>query len=267
MSHVQSALAFLDLRRSFNQTRAPCLRMKTTALALAVLAFSALPVTAAVTTYQVTQTYNQVVYDVSHPDWDTVFTGTFRFDDVTRTVTGLAGRLSQAMDGAPVPGAANWIDLTHQLSVLADGSDGLVVSVFRENSTDVFAGGGFASSGRMGPVYTYGNQNAFVSIYVPLADPTAALAPGQIDKLAYGDCTPAALMPRNGSGTICMAGWVAYDANGNPGPGGTMRGTWPITQSIVAMPVPEPESYALMLVGLTLTALAARRRKTLSAIA
>lgn len=218
---------------------------------------------AAVTTYNVTQVYNQVVYDVSNPTWDTVFVGTFDFDDATATVSNLQGRLSQAMDGAPDPNGSNWIDLTHQLSVVADGSDGLVVSVFKEDSTDVFSGGGFASTGKHGPVYTFGNQNAFASIYVPLADLTAALTITQTDKLAYTDCTPAALMPRNGSGTICMAGWTAFstDTDGNlvRSAGGTMKGTWPITQTITAA-VPEPETYALMLAGLALVGFAARRR-------
>ena len=30
--------------------------------------------------YNVTQTYNQVVYDASHPTWDTMFEGSFTFD-------------------------------------------------------------------------------------------------------------------------------------------------------------------------------------------
>lgn len=213
---------------------------------------------AGVTPYQITQRYNQVVYDASNPAWDTYFIGSFSFDDVTHTVSGLSGRLSQAMTGN-----ADRVDLTHPLSVVADGSDGLVVTVFKENSTDVFAGGGFASSGTMGPVYTYGNFNAFASIYVPLPDPTAALSQAQIDKLAYGDCTPGGLMPLSlppDQRTVCMAGWVAYK-NGVPGPGGTMKGTWPIEQTITAAaPVPEPETYALMLAGLALVGTLTRRR-------
>ncbi len=223
---------------------------------------------ATVTTYDITQTYNQVVYNTSHPDWDTVFTGTFSFDDVTKTVSNLTGKLSQAMDGAPIPGASNWIELTYQLSAVADGTDGLLVSVFKNNSVDTFlatngpfSGGTFGSNGKMGAVYTNGTQNAFASIYVPLLDPTAALTQTQIDKLAYGDCTAAALMPRNGSGTKCMAGWVAFDSLGDRIPGGTMQGTLPISQTITAA-VPEPETYAMMMAGLGMVGFMARRRRT-----
>lgn len=200
-------------------------------------------------TYSVTQMYNQVVYDVSHPTWDTYFNGTFDFDEHTGAVSNLQGQLSQAMDGN-----TTWVTLANQLSVVADGMDGLIVTVFKENTTNVFSGGGFASTGMHGPVYTYGNQNAFASIYIPLADPTASLTAAQLGKLAYGDCTHAALMPRTGSGTICMAGWLT--ASG--GAGGTMMGTSPITQSIAA--VPEPETYGMLLAGLGLVGFAARRR-------
>lgn len=228
------------------------------------------PAQATVTKYNVTQTYNQVVYDLSKPAQDTVFTGTFSFDDVGKIVTGLTGKLSQAMDGAPIPGASNWIDLTFQLSSVADGTDGLLVSVFKNNSVDTFlpsatlpyTGGTFGGNGKTGPyAITNGQMNAFASIYVPLFDPTAALTLAQVDKLAYGDCTVPALMPRNGSGTKCMAGWVAFDAIGNRVPGGTMQGTFPITQTITAA-VPEPETYAMMMAGLGMIGFMARRRRT-----
>jgi len=220
------------------------------AAAVAVAALSGAQAHAAVTTYNIIQVYNQVVYDVSHPDWDTIFNGTFDFDSDTQTVSNLTGSLSQAMDGN-----TTWVPLNYQLSSVADGMDGLVVTVFKENTINVFAGGGFASTGMMGAVYTYGNYNAFASVYVPLGDLTAALTPTQTGKLAYGDCTSAGLMPRTGSGTICMAGWLKADGTA----GGTMRGTAPITQTIAA--VPEPESYAMFMAGLGLIGFIARRRK------
>lgn len=248
--------------------------MKISILAAGAVAFlvAAQTAHAGITTYNVTQTFNQVVYDLSHPDWDTVFSGSFSFDDATGTVSGLTGKLSQAMDGAPVPGASNWVGLTHQLSAIAVDSDnngsfdGLVVSVFKNNSTDTFLstngpflGGTFGTNRKMGPVKTNGTQNAFASVYINLADPTAALNQAQLNYIGYGDCTPAALMPRNGSGATCMAGWNAYDAGGALIPGGTMKGALPNSQTITAA-VPEPQTYAMLLAGIGLVGLIARRR-------
>lgn len=231
---------------------------------------------AAVTTYDVTQTYNQVVYNTSHPDWDTWFYGSFTYDSDTQTVSNLSGKINQAMDGGP--GDSAWVYLNNQLSSIAvdtngdSVNDGLVVSVFKNNDTNVFDpthpsytlppffGGTFGSNGKMGAVYTAGTENAFVSIFVNLADPTAALSQPQLNYIAYGDCTPAALMPRTGSGNKCMAGWNAYDASGNLIAGGTMQGTLPNTQTITAA-VPEPEAYAMLLAGLALVGFMARRRR------
>ena len=209
-------------------------------------------------TYNVTQTFNQVVYDVSHPEWDTIFTGTFDYNEHTQTVSNLMGSLTQAMTGNAVSR-----QLTHQLSSVYDATlGGLLVTSFLQNSTDVFSGGGFASTGLMGPVYTYGNQNAYATIFVNTSDLTAALTQAQINKLAYGDCTPGSLMSL--SQNICMAGWVKVTTGtlGEEilGAGGTMRGTYPITQSITAA-VPEPETYAMMLAGLGLVGFMARGRK------
>jgi hypothetical protein len=226
---------------------------------------------ATVTTYDVTQTFNQVVYNTTNPDWDTWFYGSFSYDDVTHTVSGLMGKINQAMDGAPGSASSAWVYLTNQLSSIAVDTngdsinDGLVVSVFKENTTNVFKDGiygtgGFGPNGAMGPVTTYGNQNAFVSVFVNLADPTAGLTTSQLDYIAYGDCTPAALMPRTGSGTKCMAGWNGYDASGNLIPGGTMKGTLPNMQTITAA-VPEPETYAMMMAGLSLVGFMSRRRR------
>ena len=203
--------------------------------------------------YNVTQTYNQVVYDASHPTWDTMFEGSFTFDPHAAPadrVTGLTGSLSQAMTGNTA-----FRSLSFQLSSVYDASlGGLLVSVFHQNTTDVFQGGGFATGG----MKEYGNQNAYVTIFVNTTDPTAPLTPGQIDKLVYGDCTTGSLMGMGMGAKTCMTGWVNH-AKANLA-GGTMMGTYPIAQTITVA-VPEPETYALMLAGLGLTGAIARRRK------
>lgn len=202
---------------------------------------------AAVTTYNVVETFNQVVYDSSNPTWDTIFTGSFSFDDATQTVANLQGTLTQAMSGNTTSRL-----LSYQLSSVYDASlGGLTVTTFFQDSTDVFAGGGFAPGGKS----TYGNQNAYATIFVNTVDPTAALSEAQVDKLAYADCTTGGLM----KGTVCMTGWVNRSATNLAG--GTMKGTYPITQLITAAPVPEPSSAAMALAGLALTGLAVYRQR------
>ncbi|WP_226496246.1 PEP-CTERM sorting domain-containing protein [Ferribacterium limneticum] len=204
---------------------------------------------ATVTTYNVTERFNQVVYN-SAPDRDTYFTGTFDFDSATQTVSNLQGLLSQAMTNAdPALQATRY--LSHQLSSVYDAAlGGLLVSSFYQNTTDVFQGGGFATGG----MRQFGNQNAYVTIFVNLLDPEATLTPAQNYKLAYGDCTTGSLM--GGMGT-CMTGWLS--ATGTTG--GTMRGVDQITQTITAA-VPEPETYAMFMAGLGLIGFIARRRRT-----
>lgn len=204
---------------------------------------------ATVTTYNVTERFNQVVYN-STPDRDTYFTGTFDFDSATQTVSNLQGLLTQAMTNAdPALQATRY--LSHQLSSIYDAAlGGLLVSSFYQNTTDVFQDGGFATGGRR----QFGNQNAYVTIFVNLLDPEAALTPAQNYELAYGDCTTGSLM---GSMGTCMTGWLTSTG----AKGGTMQGVDQITQTITAA-VPEPETYAMFMAGLGLIGFIARRRRT-----
>lgn len=215
--------------------------MKRIHLGVALAAISVLGQAQAHTsTYNVSLSFNQVVYNASNPDWDTVFTGTFSFNEHTGEVSNLQGSLTQAMTGNTVSR-----QLSHQLSSVYDASlGGYIVSTFFQNSTDVFSGGGFTTGG----MNTFGNQNAYVSIFVNASSPTAALTSAQLDKLAYGDCTTGSLMGMGMSKTICMTGWVNH-AKANLA-GGTMQGTYPIMQTISA--VPEPGAIAMALSGLAL---------------
>jgi len=201
---------------------------------------------AAVTTYNVVETFNQVVYDSSNPTWDTIFTGSFSFDDATQTVSDLQGTLTQAMSGNTTSRL-----LSYQLSSVYDASlGGLTVTTFFQDSTDVFAGGGFAPGGKS----TYGNQNAYATIFVNTVDPTAALSEAQVDKLAYADCAAGGMM-----GAVCMTGTSVAGY----GSAGTMSG-FPLSQVITAS-VPEPSSALLTLAGLAVGGMVSRRRARLAA--
>ncbi len=229
--------------------------MKTVSIACGVLLMCAgiQSAQASTTTYNVTQTFNQVVYNSSHPTWDTVFTGSFSFDTATNTVSNLMGSLSQAMTGN-----VGSRQLNYQLSSVYDAVlGGLLITSFHQNSTDVFSNSGGVSGvtgWATGGSKSFGNQNAYSTIFVNVTNPTAALTTAQIGKLAYADCTTGSLM---GKMNMCMTGYI------NPITGlqgGTMQGTFPISQTISAA-VPEPETYAMLLAGLGLMGSIVRRRK------
>ena len=103
---------------------------------------------------------------------------------------------------------------------------GLRVSSFALNTTDVYSEGGFAAHSEgfyadwpsaKHPGAPGGVGNAFVTIYLNLANPTAALTQAQIHQLAYGDCFAGGMM-----GDTCMTGYWGR---------GTMGG-YPVAQSI-----------------------------------
>jgi hypothetical protein len=179
-------------------------------------------------TFRVTATFTE---PMTKPN-DSIFTGTFTFDAQTKTVTGLTGTLTQSMtkvNGA-YGGPMTTVALTHQLSsvpVSLDGADGLLVTTFALATTDTFTGGGFAPGGTQYFGLNEGtpnNHNAYVTIFVNTADPTAVLTQGQLDKLAYADCTDGGMMMKT-----CMTGTTVAGY----GRKGTMAG-YPSAQVISA---------------------------------
>ncbi len=232
----------------------------------AVGLLGALPVQAHTETYNVTLTF----FEPDTQPRNTIFTGSFDYDPHSKTVSGLAGKLSESMTGDPFNAGPNgdygmtWLTLGNQLVSWYDATlGGTFAAAFRNANTHTFwtgmGGDGWSPAAGVaaGGVY-YGFPaaannpgNAYALIFVP-DDPLAALTQVQIDKLAYADCAPGGMM-----GAVCMTGTTieGYGAIG------TMSG-YPVSQviTLATAPVPEPETWAMLLAGLGLVGWAARRR-------
>ena len=155
--------------------------------------------------FQVVATFTE---PMTQPN-DTIFTGSFTFDPVEKVVTGLAGSLTQSMTkvNGVYGGPMTTVALSHQLSSVpatVDGVAGLLVATFALDTTDTFTGGSFTPGGTQYFGLNEGtpnNNNGYVLIFVNTADPTAPLTQGQLDKLAYADCTKGGMMMKS-----CMTG-------------------------------------------------------------
>ena len=241
--------------------------IKSLALAgAAVAALSAAPVALASTsTYNVITTW----YEPDTQPNDSIFKGTFTYDNVTHTVTNLQGLLSESMTGSGVGypnDSMTWLTLSNQLISWHDNAlQGTFAATFKNTNTNTFwtgmGGDGWSPQSGIdaGGVY-YGFPktsknpgNAYALIFIP-DNPLTALTQAQISKLAYADCAPGGMM-----GAVCMTGTSAAGY----GSVGTMSG-YPVSQVItaVAAPVPEPETYAMLLAGLGLMGTVARRHRT-----
>ncbi|MDP2824553.1 MAG: PEP-CTERM sorting domain-containing protein [Sulfuritalea sp.] len=222
---------------------------------------------AAVKDYDVITTW----YEPETQPNDSIFIGSFTFDDVSHTVSNLHGILSESMTGDQYNGYPNdsmtWLSLSNQLVSWYDTAlGGTFAATFRNTNTNTFWTGENGNGDGWSPqagVVTGGTYygwptnvtgianpgNAYALIFVP-DNPLTSLTQAQIDKLAYADCAPGGMM-----GATCMTGTsvAGYGAIG------TMGGV-PISQTITA--VPEPEAYAMLMAGLGMIGFIARRRRT-----
>ncbi len=206
---------------------------------------------AAIVSYDVVATFFE---PATQPN-NTIFTGSFDFDDATGTVSNLRGWLTESMTGMGGMGGGggmNELYLGHQLHVSDPVLGGVLVTVFLNDSTHTFSGGDGWSPGTGGGVYSgypgANPGNAYAMIFVNTTNPLAPLTQDQIDRLAYADCAPGGMM-----GAVCMTG-TNSTVYGAPG---TMGG-YPLSQ-VTTLSVPEPSAALLALFGLA--GLSVRARK------
>ncbi|NJD08855.1 MAG: VPLPA-CTERM sorting domain-containing protein [Methylococcaceae bacterium] len=211
-------------------------------LATSLLAFASMPIAhASQVTYDVTAIFDEPQLGVGH---DTEFTGSFTWDTVAHSISGLTGWMNSSMS---VLQSAPNLHLTNQLTPSSsDGAGGVKATTFLLPTTDVFMGGGYTTGGMM----TMGNQNAYFTLDVNPLDPTNVLA-SNVNALVYGDCTSLGLM----GATMCMTGHSL-------GSGGTM-GAKPLSLTITQQaPVPVPAAIWLLGSALAGAGLVGRRQKS-----
>jgi len=170
---------------------------------------------------------------------NTVFTGEFDWDGQLKTMSNLHGVMNSSMFSA-----VQDITLDYFLAFNIDNTGIATAAVFKENSLDVFNGGGYAK----GDYWRYGqfdgnvpNENAYFAFSFDTASMSALT-----NSIEYADCTKNGMM-----GPSCMTGHSL---------GGTMNAT-PLSLTITAVPVPA----AFWLLGSSLLALLGFGRRTVKA--
>ena len=137
-----------------------------------------------------------VVLTFHEPDTqpnDTIFTGSFAYDDVARAVSNLHGFLTESMTGGVGGGDMTELALDYQLSSVYDAAlGGLLVTTFLNNNTNTLAtdwgGDGWAPGSGYGLYYGFPGfnpGNAYAVIFVNTTNPLATIELEPISWLAF----------------------------------------------------------------------------------
>ena len=198
---------------------------------------------------------------------NTIFSGSFDWDNGTSSFSNFSGMMNSSMDSM-----VQDISLMYSLATSITATT-VTATVFKENTTDTFWGGGFNTGetrrygGLSGPLEETGgsnpqddvaagtwdgnvaNENAYFTFSFERSNMMVNIA-----DMVYGDCTADGLMQDE----VCMTGRT-MGSNGIPG-AGTMMAT-PLSASISevsAVPVP---AAAWLFGGALVSLFGANRRK------
>jgi len=185
---------------------------------------------ASVMKYNVTGIFSDAIFP-------TQFDGSFDWNGTE--VTNFHGTMNSSMwevnDINPNPDLFIFplIRLDYQLAQNVDANI-VTISVFKENTTDMYRGGGYITgeSDRYGGQYWARNGDFITEIqndnaYFTMAFDKMTMV-GVLDDMVYGDCTPGGMM-----GLTCMTGHT----NADVGYYGSM-GAFPWSLELTAVPVP-----------------------------
>ena len=204
---------------------------KRTLFVVLILMIGNISIAQASITYNVEAVFNEPMKLGGGTVGDTLFSGQFEWDSTTDTLSSFMGVMNSSMVSM-----VQDISLTYNLDTAVVGNI-VTASVFKDNTTDVFDGGGYVK----GDFRTNGAENAYFSFSF---DKNTMM--GDVDSIVYADCTATGMM-----GTACMTGHSL---------GGTMMAR-PSSLTISAVPVPA----AVWLFGSALLGmLGVSRKRTLS---
>jgi len=217
------------------------------------------------TSYNLEAEFNEPMTMMGGTVGNTLFSGSFDWDGTT--LSNLSGMMNSSMDSMVLD-----ISLMYNLATTVVG-DTVTASVFKENTTDTFWGGGFNTGetrrygGLSGPLEAAGGSNPQADVVAGTWDGNVANENAyftfsfdssnmmvNIADMVYGDCTADGLMQDE----VCMTG-RAMGSNGIAG-AGTMMAT-PLSASISevsAVPVP---AAAWLFGGALVSLFGANRRK------